>query len=47
MDTFIQILFPICKYCGQDNSKIHIINNCPNKFFTDLRNKFSEKFVNI
>ena len=43
-------LFPICKYCGKDNSRVHIINECPNKFFTDLRNEYSKKvgeYLNI
>ena len=39
MDFLIQV-FEICKYCGKDNYRAHMINECPNKFFTDLRNEY-------
>jgi hypothetical protein len=34
-------LLSICKYCGNDNSRAHIVNEYPNKFFTDLRNEYT------
>ena len=33
-------LFKICENCGQNNSRVHIVNECPNKFFTDLREEY-------
>ena len=47
---FYSRLFPICKYCGKDNFRAHIMNECPTKFFTDLRNKYIIKvaeYLNI
>ena len=36
-------LFPICKYCGENNSRTHIVNECKDKFFVNLREEFSPK----
>ena len=33
-------LFPIYKYCGKENSRAHIVNECLNKFFTELKNEY-------
>ena len=39
-------LLPICKYYRKDNnSREHIVNECPNKFFTNLINEYI-KLVN-
>ena len=35
-------LFQICKYCGENNSRVHIVNECPNKFFTDIRVEYGK-----
>ena len=36
-------LFPECKYCGLENSREHVVNKCTDKFFTDLREEYTEK----
>ena len=36
-------LFPICKYCGKNNSRSHIIKECKEKFFVDVRKEYGEK----
>ena len=36
-------LFSICKYCGGDNSRRHIVNEYNESFFTNLRDEFSNK----
>ena len=34
--------FQICKYCGENNSRVHIVNECPYKFFTDIRVEYGK-----
>ena len=35
-DFFDSRLFPLCKDYDKNNSRVHIVNECPNKFFTDI-----------
>ena len=40
-------LFPICKYCNKNNSRTHIINECEEEYFKNLRNEYLNKIKNI
>ena len=40
-------LFPECGYCGERNSRTHIVNNCEEKFFSDLRKEYIGKIKKL
>lgn len=44
---FNERLFPSCFYCGRNNSRKHILNDCKEKYFVALRNKYMEKVSKI
>ena len=43
-------LFPKCTYCGKNNSRAHIVNECEEEFFVKLRKEYITKvykYLNI
>ena len=44
---FNERLLPSCVYCGKNNSRKHIMNECNEKYFIDLRKKYINKIKKI
>ena len=40
---FNERVYPSCIYCGKNNSRKHILNDCNEKYFIDLRDKYINK----
>ena len=36
-------LFPDCEYCGERNSRTHVLNKCEEEFFVNLRKEYINK----
>ena len=39
--------FPSCLYCKSNNSRTHVVNECKENFFEDLRQKYLDKIKSI
>ena len=40
-------LFPDCIYCGERNSRTHVLNNREEEFFINLRNEYINKIKKL
>ena len=40
-------LFPDCEYCGENNSRTHIVNECKEEFFVNIRNEYINKIKKL
>ena len=44
---FEKRLFPKCKYCGRENSRTHVVNECEYEFFKELREEYKKKIIKL